>query len=318
MRGACFKGPPGPRAVLPPVKDMIGEPAKVGAYLQYARENVDRSRLLFQRADLRYAVFSANEGLELCVKAYLLHYKAIAVLIVTGHLPHKFLIRSMRESLAQFERGGPGDTSLVLQMTSNLDKLGDLFGKLEKHKAKVALWKKSVGADLGRNDQKVLDSLRPLATEWGGQEPQARPGFPQEKPSGFMQARQGELRDTLLKMFHQKFERADGSRTIPLPGVEGTVVEALYHGRLTAQMELFLHTTAIVNGYVHQQISRYLTQIDGVDSSEVYARHRDGAGRLLAKICGACGALLPHLDNRLPPPPPPLFPRYVREALGRE
>lgn len=72
----------------------------------------------------------------------------------------------------------------------------------------------------------------------------------------------------------------------------------------------------MVNGYVHHQMSRYPTPIDGVDSSKVYARHRDGVGRLLAKIRGAYGALLPHLDSRLPPPPP--FPRDVHEALARE
>lgn len=79
----------------------------------------------------------------------------------------------------------------------------------------------------------------------------------------------GGLRAPLLSLFHQNFEHAGASSTISLPGGEVPAAKALYIGQLIALTELFLYTTATVNGSVHQQISRYPTQIDGVDSAEV-------------------------------------------------
>ena len=323
MKGVGRGGLPGPRIAVPPPKDLLGKPAETGAYRRYVLENLGRSRLLFGLGDLRYAVFSANEGLELCVKAYLLHYRAIADPAVAGHFPHPFLIKSIRKSAELFGKQNPGEAGLVRQTAAHLDELRDFFKKLKHPGARVALWKGSLGADLVGDEQELIDGLGPLATEWSGQYPQARADLLQVGPGGgrvgFMSAEWGALRAPLLALFHQKFELTGGPRTVPLPGSgDVPVAEALYHGRLIALTELFLHTTAIVNGYVHQQISRYPTQIDGVDSSEVYTRHRDGVGQLLAKIHGACNALLPHLDSRLPPPPPPPPPQDVHEARAQE
>ena len=309
MKGAGSGGPPEPRIVVPPAMDLLGRPADIGAYLRYARENVDRSKLLLQRGDLRYALFSANEGLELCVKAYLLHYKAIDDPIDAGHFPHAAIIRSVREKAASFGEENPGEADLVRQTAERLDEVEALFKKLRDRRRRVALWKKSLGVDLGGGEQKLLDELGPLATEWSGQGSQAGPGSRRGgqggESVGLLPPTWGGLRAPLLSLFHQNFEHADASSTISLPGGEVLVAKALYISQLIALTELFQHTTAMVNGSVHQQISRYPTQIDGVDSAEVYARHKDGVERLLGRIYGACGMLMQHLDRRSTPPPPP-------------
>lgn len=303
-------GPPKPRIVVPPAMDLLGRPADIGVYLRYAHENVDRSKLLLQRGDLRYALFSANEGLELCVKAYLLHYKAIADPIDAGHFPHTAIIRSIRENAALFGEANPGEAAMMRQTAAYLAELDALFKKLRDRRARVALWKKSLGVDLGGGEQKLLGELGPLATEWSGQGSQAGPGSRRGgqggESVGLLPPTWGGLRAPLLSLFHQNFEHAGASSTILLlGGGEVPAAEALYFGQLIALTELFLYTTAIVNGSVHQQISRYPTQIDGVDSAEVYARHRDGVERLLGRIYGACEMLMQHLDWRSPPPPPP-------------
>ena len=311
MKGAGSGGPPEPRIVVPPAMDLLGRPADIGAYLRYARENVDRSKLLLQRGDLRYALFSANEGLELCVKAYLLHYKAIDDPIDAGHFPHTALIRSVRKDAALFRAANSSEADMMRQTAAYLAELDGLFKKLKDRRRRVALWKKSLGVDPGGGEQKLLDELGPLATEWSGQRSQARPGSRRGgqggESVGLLPPTWGGLRAPLLSLFHQNFEHAGDSSTISLPGgVELPAAEALYFGQVIALTELFLYTTAIVHGSVHQQISRYPTQIDGVDSAEVYARHRDGVERLLGRIYGACGMLMRHLDRRSPPPPPPL------------
>lgn len=314
MRCAGRRDACSPDIAIPSSKELLGEPANVGAYVKYARENMDRSRLLFQGADLRYAIFSANEGLELCAKAYLLHYKAIVDPVATGHLPYPSIIKLVREKLALIGEVIPRNADRARQVTADLDEIGRLFKKLKNHKAKVALWKKSLGVDLGGSDKKLLAELEPLSVEWNGQEPPVR-AVPRGGPMDFLPAESAERRAFLLALFHQKFGHAGNPSTVSLSGGKKVPVgKALYAGQGVALAELFMHTTAIVNGYVHQQISRYPTQIDGVDSSEVYAQHRGGVGRLLAKIHGACDALLPHLDSRLPPP----FPQDMREALARE
>lgn len=311
MKGAGNGGPPD-FIVVPPARGLLGKPADVSVYRRYALENVGRSKFLFQRRDLRYSVFSANEGLEICVKAYLLHYKAITDPIVAGHFPHRAIIKSVRENSALFGEANPGEVDLVLQTTVYLDELEGLFSKLRSRKVRVALWKKSLGVDLGSGDQKLLSELGPLAAEWSGQGSQARTdsrqGRPDKKPIGFLSATWSKLRTPLLALFHQKFEQVGASPTISLHGSKVPVAEALYIGQLVALTDLFLHTTTIVDGFVHQQISRYPTQIDGVDSAELYAQHVDGVARLLGRIYNACDMLLPHLDSRSPPPLPPLLP----------
>ena len=308
MRGAGRGGRP--PIAIPPSADLVGEPADIGAYLQYARENMDRSRMLLQRDDLRYALFSANEGLELCVKAYLLHYKIITDPVVAGHFPYAAIIDSLRKSTEQFGDHNPDSAGLVRQTEATLDKFEALFKKLRNRRARISLWKESLGIKLGTGEQKLLDGLGLSAPEWSTAGLQTPAGSQQEElgsgPEEIASIMPEELRAPLLALFYRKFPRPDSRPTVTLlGGREMPAGKALYVGRLVALVELFLYTTIIVSSSAHQQISRYPTQIDGFDSAEVYVRHRDGVERLLNKIYGACDMLLRRLDGQPPAPPGP-------------
>ena len=78
-----------------PPKDTADDQVEIEEYLQYAQENIKTSRILFKEGYLRYAIFSANEGLELLAKAHMLRYKIIDKAITAKHFPYPAAITAM-------------------------------------------------------------------------------------------------------------------------------------------------------------------------------------------------------------------------------
>lgn len=92
------------RAVMPP-KDFGADPAETDLCLPCGRANIERSRMLLEKANLRHAVFSANEGLELLVKADMLRCKTIDRATAAGRLAYHAAAGEMERSY-KFSRCG--------------------------------------------------------------------------------------------------------------------------------------------------------------------------------------------------------------------
>lgn len=315
MRGAGSGGRQGHSFTVPPFAELVEEPADIGACLRHARENVDRNRMPLQRGGLRHALFSANEGLELCARAYLPHCRAIADPAVARNFPYAAIISSMRKITGQFGKHNHAGAGPVRQAATAMDKFEPLLKKLGGPRARAALWKKSPGSELVAGEQKLPDGLGLAASGRGRPELQTPASFQQEEPSRRLTAiapiTPDEHLATLPGVFHGEFKRS-GSRPMAslLGGREIPAAKAPHVGRLFAPAELFLCTTAIVNGFIRQQISRHHAQIDGVASTEVHARHRGAVGLLPNKIYGACDMLPRRLGGQ------PLAPPDLRAAGG--
>ena len=70
---------------------------------------------------------------------------------------------------------------------------------------------------------------------------------------------------------------------------------------------LFQHDV-IAFSFAHQQISRYPTRIDGIDSRKVYMENKDGVKNLLEKIYDVTETLSNHLERG-----DPLLAQYAAE-----
>jgi len=120
MKANCAKTPP---------KGSAGGPVDVEAYLQYAQENIETSRMLLEKGNLRYAVFLANEGLELFVKAHMLRYKIIDRAITAKHFPYPAAVKEMAKITKSNIGKKPPNIKQLEQVLDPLHTLEEVFDR---------------------------------------------------------------------------------------------------------------------------------------------------------------------------------------------
>ena len=153
------------RAGMPP-KGPAGDPVEIDTYLQYAQENIERSRMLLEKGDLRYAVFSANEGLELLAKAHMLRYKIIDRAIAAGHFPYHAAVKEMvKITKSNIEKNPPNKKQLE-QSLDALQTLEEAFDIMKKKELEAPLWKLSLNIELADDEKKRVDKLNKKFLEW--------------------------------------------------------------------------------------------------------------------------------------------------------
>ena len=140
-----------------PTGDLGGEPKEISAYLKYAQENIKRSKALFKKGDLRYAVFSANEGLELCVKAHMLRYKIIPKAIVAGHFPYPQAVALMVKITKSSARSGMVTKEMAHQSLKMLQMIKGLFDAIKN--IRIIIWKTSLNIELETLRKNMLTNV---------------------------------------------------------------------------------------------------------------------------------------------------------------
>lgn len=279
----------------------VADQAEIASCLEYARENIKRSRKLFKESDIRYAVFSANEGLELCVKAYMLRYGIIDKPVTARHFPYMAVVDKMVEITKASIGNNPANKDKLNEALDLLPTLKKKFDRMRKGSFQALLWKSSLNIELTVDEEKCLARFRKAISDWnekmtqvaGGQQHLREQGHdrcaPSEKAGIFEAAskaarEQGGIKD-------DQFLPLNGGKKILRNG-------ALYLGQLLAVVELFALLDVIAASSAHQQISRYPTQIGGVDSRELYVKHKDdGVKSLLTQIYTTTERLLRHLES---------------------
>ena len=262
--------------------------AGIEAYLEYAREDIERSRMLLGRGDLRYAVFSANVGLELCVKAHMLRYEIIGRAEEAGHFPCLAAVKKLMEiaeSNAGRGLGGKRQLKLALGLLRPLEAALRMVTKKD---LQVQLWRLSLGMGPAGGRRRCLDKFSKKLAEWCKKMDDAQAAWRNPywlPPRKCTPCEQDAFFAAVLGEFREKSGRRRGSGPILLPG-GGTMPRdrAREMGQAFGACELLLHMDVIMHSFAHQQISRYPTQIDGADSRDLYADHRDGVERLLERI----------------------------------
>ena len=286
------------RAAMPPM-DLAGDPAEIDVYLQYAQENIERSCMLFKRGDLRYAVFSANEGLELLLKAHMLRYKIIDKAIAAGHFPYLAVVESMKEITKSNIGKNPANKKQLEHALDLLSTLEDTFN-VEK-RLQVEIWKSSINVSLPDKKRLQVEKFWKKLYDWGNEMMQMQGGrqSPGKQEVGKLTpAEQDEFFAAVLGTFKEKTGGRRGSQILLLPRNKRMYYSsALDIGRLFALVELIVHMRVAVRSFVHQQISRYPTPIDGVDSRTVYMDHKDDVKTLLKEIYATSNTMSKHLKH---------------------
>lgn len=282
-------------------ENRAGGAAGIDLYLEYARENIERSRILFDRGDLRYAVFSANEGLELCVKAHMLHYGIIDNAVAAGHFPYFAAVTKMREITKSIIKASPADKKRLEQALASLVTLEKAFKMMKQKEMQIALWKLSLSMPLADCDEKCLDRFPGDLSSWGKKihQMESGPRHAREQDHGARQPDgHADPRPAVRATLGDENGRPAGFWPEPPPGGEGVApARASVTKPLLALAPLIVLLDIISMSFAHQQISRYPTQIDGVDSRTLYMKNRDGVKGLLERIYAVSARLSSCLRN---------------------
>ena len=104
-----------------------------------------------------------------------------------------------------------------------------------------------------------------------------------------------------MKTPQEQAGRRKNPPPLPMPGNRGIPYgEALVAGRIFALVELIIHMDVIARSFPHQQIARYPTLIDGVDSKALYTAHNDDVKNLLGQIYTSSDMLMRQLKCGAP------------------
>lgn len=285
-------------------KDRPAVPARIVPYLAYAQENLKRSRMLFKKGDLRYAAFSANEGLELSVKAYMLHYKIIDEAEAARHFPYPAAVKKMVEITESSIGRDPPNGERRKQALEALDVLGKAFAMMAKKELRTQLWKSSMRIRLADGNREQFDRFRDRLLEWNEKMLQVQGAQQQVHEQDHAICTpdvQSNFFATVLGLFREKSGRRKSSEIILLPGGKKMQYKkAIELGQLIALAELFNHLGVIAPSFAHQQISRYPTQIDGIDSQKIYNERKADLKSLLKRIHAVSKGFLKHLECGTP------------------
>ena len=286
-----------------PPKDTADDHAEIEEYLQYAQENIKTSRILFKEGYLRYAIFSANEGLELLAKAHMLRYKLIDRPKAAKHFPYPAAIKSVIKIFESNIMKNPPNRKQLEDALVQLPILEEAFDMVEKKQLEMPMWKSSLNIGLSDDERARDDEFWKKIGEWNEKMKQMQGGrqHPSKQGSGKPTlGEQAKFFEGVLEDYTKTRYRKD-SRLLPLLESRGTSrAKALDTGRILALAELSLFVGVIVHSSAHQQISRYPTQIDGVDAREIYAERKDDVEKLLELIYLASEVLIKQLQCRSP------------------
>ena len=287
-----------------PCEDHHGTSTEIGQWLKYAGENIERSRMLFDKGDLRYAAFSANEGLELCTKALMLRYGIIDKAVAAGHFPYPAALRKMIVITKLNMERRPADEKQLEQTLDSLRLLEKTFNMLKKKELEIPLWKFSLNIELIDGEKKRVDSFLAAIADGCKEMHQMRIGLRdrgEQDRNKRTPSEQSDLFAEVSRIIREESGCHESSDLLPLPGgLKLPYERVLEIGQVFALVDLIILAGIISTSSAHQQISRYPTQIDGVDSQEVYATNKDEVEKLLGRIYTASECILNHLEHGAP------------------
>lgn len=285
-------------------KDSASHPSEIWAWLQYAWENIERSRMLLAKGDLRYAVFSASEGLELLVKAYMLRYKLIDGAKAAGHFPYPAVVKAMKKIVVSNMGKNPPDKERRERALNSLRALEGAFTMVKEGKLAVPMRKSSLNIKLDADEKKRVDEFWEKICEWLQEMAQIQGRQPLPSSQGADKLTPAKIAKLFVVHFETNKEKTPRFKDSPQPSqMENKTMlpsstpnmEQIY-----VLTELILYIHPILRSSAHQQISRYPTLISGIDSQKIYVEHRDDVEKLIENIHTMSEILLEELKCGVP------------------
>jgi len=128
-------------------------------FFNYSEENILRARKLFDEGDFRYAIFSAQEGIELALKGYLIHYDLLKNPKNAGHLPYTFILKTLENEIKHDSRVPKNSKEFWNESIKHIKNVGFVFTELKKESVCIAFWKNSLNIELSSEDKRIFSEI---------------------------------------------------------------------------------------------------------------------------------------------------------------
>jgi len=278
-------------------------------FIEYADENLTRSDELFRKNDLRYAVFSAHEALELCLKAYLLKYEIISKPKDAGHLAYPAILLKLSEEFKKEIRNPSTnqDKNLWLSALQHLENVKAVINDMKDFKKCICMWKTSINIPFDKNEEEILQNiLKKLKQSTSTQienigthvfthkfeTKMAKPNIdPNLKQIGdIMKKHYNKSKNDITSDISDLGPELYAASKDFLTGKKGGLSQQVASSILKqfAILRTMNWMPMMVFSFSHQQISRYPTQIDHSTAKKLYQENKESVKTFIQKINSTC------------------------------
>ena len=278
-------------------------------FIEYADENLARSDELFTKNDLRYAVFSAHEALELCLKAYLLKYEIISNPKDAGHLAYPTILLKLSEEFKK-EIRNPSTSqnkNLWLSASQHLENIRSVINDMKDFKKCIILWKISINIPLDKNEeeirQNILKKLKLSTTtqienlgtyvftpqfEAKITKPNIDPDLKQigDIMKKYYNKSKNDINSDISNFGHELYTASKDFLTGKKGEISQQVAASILKQFAILRTMNWMHM--MVFSFSHQQISRYPTEIDQSTAKKLYQENKESVKTFIQKIDSTC------------------------------
>jgi len=284
-------------------------------FMQTAFADIHRADKLFNEGDFGFAAYCAQQGLEKYLKAYLLKCNLIGDVQILGHLQYHQIMSEVVKELERQKKLEKSNSAFykMLDATAKffLD-LKEIFEIIKEPTKKILVWKSSLGIELNKNEQRIDKGLG-LKLEKIKQEyllsfqnllipalsdinvdrlASIDPANIQKFLSIFQKALQEVVNPT--QSMEQNFQLLDEMILFAKPFFYGSGPNSLsktdtdFISKLYLLIRTWLWIETVIESFPHEEIGRYPTDINGMNSELLYKEKKENLLRLIQKIRTAC------------------------------
>lgn len=284
-------------------------------FVQQAEIDLDRSTKLFESKDYGGAMFSAQQGLEKYLKAYLLKLNIFSNPKELGHVQYGKIFESVIEIISKREKID-GFTPILESLKNMLEKFKNLAKNIETNpQVKILAWKESLKIPLTSNEnsinQGLATSFREEVNEFENNmqnlisrgdvfDLSFLDGVDQSQiPENIKNTI--ELIKKLNNQFNEIFKNSNSSSEMMKTMFEmmsqmsyGKGTNTLSKGKTDELMKGLVLLKSLnwfdmaMKTYPHEEISRYSTDIDNQTSIELYQKYSNNVGELITETKATC------------------------------
>lgn len=288
-------------------------------FQQQAELDIQRAKELYQKNDYGFAAFSAQQGMEKYLKAYLLKRNLISEPKNLGHLQYDVVIKMLIDQFLLMKEDAANDVPIFGAFFDILLKSFDGYKNLiesmkTSNDKKITAWKSSLKIKLNQHEENISKGLdKELASVTS----QAKVGVSKlmeiltSIPTDVMNSL-SEQDKKLFSLFLSMPQLIDSDNPMKMieeimilikPKLYGNSPNSMPKKDTDMIMRYFLLLWSlkwidiVMDSYSHQEISRYPTEIDGLNSVDLYQKNKDALLELIQRISNACEEIKSELNR---------------------
>ncbi len=284
-------------------------------FMLQAQKDIKRTRWLYEKNDFGFAAYSAEQGIEKYLKAYLMKINIIRNPDKLGHLTYPRLLAEIITELQdqKFDSRNDETTNKFLgAFIKFFENYSDIFIGFEKSiPKKILCWKESLKIDLNDEEKKIVKGLEvelnniknnflTAIMECIQSISKTKPTTPKLDPLGvskLIALLQRCLQAAASNSSFNLEKELNELQVITTPALYGMKENSFsrkdsdFFLKYFGLVKTFQWIDPVVAAYPHEEIGRYPFDIDGTTSTEIYKERKDDLSNLINALELACNQI---------------------------